>query len=452
MKLFVSYRSTDRSFVNQLVSDLEEMEHKLWYDQALEGGQNWWNNILEKIRWCDALVFVMTPRSLESTPCQREYTYANELKRHIIPVQIVKGIDLPMLPVILQERQIIDYSDRNADAILKLSRAIRNLPSPPTLPVPLPRPPEVPISPLAKFKEQIDQSNLTQDEQAAIVTQLKTYLNSDEFSSGARQLLERLRGHPALYAAIDRDIRAALSAPELPTPLTSVELRIKEPNLGLDDQNAILKQLSGYLNNPEYDAEARQLLVEFKDHPSLIAKVYKEIDNLLTMPSRLSNKYESPLISEEISNQSPEHPENNDQNQVSSVIEYLEDEELIREIEVSFMPGSIAGMMSGVLTSGLTTVASAAVRFSSKQKLQITNKRLLFLPSIIDDQKLLIPYDNIRDIRKVGKWGDPAIELTTKSGEVHRFSIVVLAGIGFGNREDLLRLIRENIVIYNSTM
>jgi hypothetical protein len=114
-------------------------------------------------------------------------------------------------------------------------------------------------------------------------------------------------------------------------------------------------------------------------------------------------------------------------------------------VQVSFIPGGIVGMVSGLWTSGITTAATVAARFTTKRKLQVTNMRLIFLPSAVDEQAIVVPYDQVRDIHKVGKWGDPAIELATKSGESHRFSIVALAGVGFGNREDLIRLIKDQI-------
>ncbi|MBZ0307211.1 MAG: toll/interleukin-1 receptor domain-containing protein, partial [Anaerolineae bacterium] len=72
MKIFVSYRSINRALVEGLISDLKDMEHEVWYDQELEGGQKWWDNILHQIRAAELLIFAMTPQSLESRPCQLE--------------------------------------------------------------------------------------------------------------------------------------------------------------------------------------------------------------------------------------------------------------------------------------------------------------------------------------------------------------------------------------------
>lgn len=117
MKIFVSYRSTDRAVVTQLVSDLADMGHDVWYDQELEGGQFWWENILDNIRTADLLVFALTPRSLELYPCQLEYNYANALRRHIIPVMLAEGVTYSLIPAVLQERQIVPYVKRDIDSV-----------------------------------------------------------------------------------------------------------------------------------------------------------------------------------------------------------------------------------------------------------------------------------------------------------------------------------------------
>ena len=192
MKIFVSYRSTDRAVVSQLVTDLAGMGHEVWYDQELEGGQLWWQNILDNIRNADLLIFALTPRSLESYPCQLEYNYANALRRHIIPVMLAEGITYSLIPAVLQERQIVPYIKRDIDSYITLNTAIRRLPPAPPLPDPPPEAPAVPISPLATAREQVTRPALSYEEQAALLYQLKGYLGHEEYDSAARGVFERL--------------------------------------------------------------------------------------------------------------------------------------------------------------------------------------------------------------------------------------------------------------------
>lgn len=38
---------------------------------------------------------------------------------------------------------------------------------------------------------------------------------------------------------------------------------------------------------------------------------------------------------------------------------------------------------------------------------------------------------------------DPAVQIRTKAGDQHEFSIVAVGGVGFGNREELISLIQR---------
>ncbi len=70
MKLFVSYGRQDEVGVEALVTDLERAGHDTWFDRHITGGQQWWDEILDRIRWCDGFLFALTPDSAASRACQ----------------------------------------------------------------------------------------------------------------------------------------------------------------------------------------------------------------------------------------------------------------------------------------------------------------------------------------------------------------------------------------------
>lgn len=210
MKVFVSYASANRPLVNDLVKDLIDMNYDVWYDQALTGGQKWWDNILEHLRWCDTVVFALTQESLDSYPCQLEYTYANALGKHIVPVVLTEGIRYRELPSVLQLRQVVDYQQRSIDSFKRLVTALRDLPETPPLPDPLPDPPKEPISPLADIRAQLTSPNLTYEQQVSILHQLKGFMDNPQYMADARSLMLRLNEHPRLFAAVMRDVEAIL--------------------------------------------------------------------------------------------------------------------------------------------------------------------------------------------------------------------------------------------------
>ena len=70
---FLSYSRDSASLVAELVADIKELGHEVWFDRELVGGKAWWDEILTAVRACDTFVFALTPRSLDSVACQRDY-------------------------------------------------------------------------------------------------------------------------------------------------------------------------------------------------------------------------------------------------------------------------------------------------------------------------------------------------------------------------------------------
>jgi predicted nucleotide-binding protein len=71
-KIFLSYSRVDLAFAQCLSSDLEKLNHTVWLDQELSGGQPWWEKILASIRGSDFFLFLLSPSSLDSQACKRE--------------------------------------------------------------------------------------------------------------------------------------------------------------------------------------------------------------------------------------------------------------------------------------------------------------------------------------------------------------------------------------------
>jgi hypothetical protein len=211
MQIFISYSSHNRAAVKSLAADLGSLGHSVWFDQELQGGQVWWDTILRRIRDCDAFVLALTNDVLNSRPCKLEYSYAYEVDRPIIPVLLASDVNITLLPVILQERQLVNYINQDKAALLALNTALTSLPPTPPLPDPLPRAPEIPVSPLVEMAEQIQQPDLSHDQQVFLFHQLKNYAENPDFTHDALALLEQLEQHPSLLAAVFRDINAYLS-------------------------------------------------------------------------------------------------------------------------------------------------------------------------------------------------------------------------------------------------
>ena len=209
--LFISYSRSNEQAVRALAGDIEALGHDVWLDHELTGGQSWWDEILRRIRACDVFVFALSPASLDSTACKREFRYAEALNKRVLPVLLADGVSINLLPPALSAIQYVDYRAPSREAALALARTVLNLPPPNPLPDPLPEPPEVPISYLTELKDQVDSSGILKfDEQAALAFRLKERLNDPEVADDVRGLMRRFRARPDLLARVAEDIDVVL--------------------------------------------------------------------------------------------------------------------------------------------------------------------------------------------------------------------------------------------------
>ena len=157
----LSYSRQSKEIVRTLADDIEALGHTVWFDQELTGGQACWDQILERVRDCEVFVFALAPEALNSTACKREYQYAADLGKPILPVLVAEGVSINLLPPALSAIQFVDYQEQDRNAAFRLAKAIYTIPPPGPLPDPLPVPPEVPISYLGGLAEQVRTTSTT---------------------------------------------------------------------------------------------------------------------------------------------------------------------------------------------------------------------------------------------------------------------------------------------------
>lgn len=86
--IFISYNRKDQSTARRLADDLRHHGYDVWMDDRIEYGGQWLNVIFEAIRDASAVVIVMSPDSEKSKWVQKEYLYAEELEKLIIPIAL----------------------------------------------------------------------------------------------------------------------------------------------------------------------------------------------------------------------------------------------------------------------------------------------------------------------------------------------------------------------------
>ena len=211
-RLFTSYSRSNQAHTKMLAGDLEDLNHMVWLDVELAGGQIWWDQILQEIRNCDIFVLVMSKASVvDSVACKREYQYSAALQKPILPVLVADDVSTSLLPSELQKIQFVDYKLRDINSIKSLARALGSLPLGHQLPNPLPPAPEPPISYLASLSNQIDRASfLDLEAQSRILIELKSSLRDPATSLDSELLLKRLRARHDLFAKIAEDIDQVL--------------------------------------------------------------------------------------------------------------------------------------------------------------------------------------------------------------------------------------------------
>ena len=124
---FVSYSVADaREFALKLYIELidEPLSVPAWIDKKeIKPGQDWDKQIVEAIRTCRSLIFVMTPDSVEDVSiCKNEWTRALKYKKPIIPILLHQDVEVPFQ---LGSRQYIDFTGEFETALVKLKKHIR---------------------------------------------------------------------------------------------------------------------------------------------------------------------------------------------------------------------------------------------------------------------------------------------------------------------------------------
>lgn len=87
-KVFISYARVNRAQVEKLVEHLGYLDCQTWIDSSLQGGQQWWEQILRKIAESDVFFPVISRDALNSTACQREFDWAEALRKPVLPVAV----------------------------------------------------------------------------------------------------------------------------------------------------------------------------------------------------------------------------------------------------------------------------------------------------------------------------------------------------------------------------
>jgi len=86
--IFISYSRKDRDKLDELVPLFRTVygNNSVWFDNDIQGGDNWWSRILQEIYKCKLFIFLVSDTSLDSEYCQKEIQEALRLSRRVLPI------------------------------------------------------------------------------------------------------------------------------------------------------------------------------------------------------------------------------------------------------------------------------------------------------------------------------------------------------------------------------
>jgi len=106
-QIFISYCHVDIQFALQLKGELERCGYIVWLDtSSIPGGDIWLEQISQGIDEAFAMISIISKNANESKWMRREYLYADEQGKDILPV-IIDGSNCPFY---MMDRQAVIYS------------------------------------------------------------------------------------------------------------------------------------------------------------------------------------------------------------------------------------------------------------------------------------------------------------------------------------------------------
>jgi WD40 repeat protein len=104
---FISYSHLDREFAARLQRALKDSGKAIWVDEAdIPSGARWAEDLKGAIEGADTFVFIVSPDSVSSEECQKELSYATELHKRIIPLNL-RSTPFADLPVSIKAIQFV---------------------------------------------------------------------------------------------------------------------------------------------------------------------------------------------------------------------------------------------------------------------------------------------------------------------------------------------------------
>lgn len=93
--IFLSYSHVDRDMLNVISSKLINDGYRIWYDDGINPGSEWSEDIAIRIEKAKIFLAFITNEYIRSENCRDELSYARENSLTIILVFLKEGVEFP---------------------------------------------------------------------------------------------------------------------------------------------------------------------------------------------------------------------------------------------------------------------------------------------------------------------------------------------------------------------
>lgn len=92
--IFISYAHTDSKNVFDIINNLQSAEYRVWYDEGIDPGTEWDENIAVHVEKCGYFIALISENYLASSNCKDELNYARELEKPRLLIYL-EDVQLP---------------------------------------------------------------------------------------------------------------------------------------------------------------------------------------------------------------------------------------------------------------------------------------------------------------------------------------------------------------------
>ncbi len=123
--LFISYSHRDTSIVYPILDALHDRKYRIWYDESCETGNDFRDELRNRIKKCEAVILFVSESSMNSPFCGMEIIVSREYNKRIYPIYLDSAPVPPAFSILLANNHHI--TPENMDRLVKAM--VRDLPA-----------------------------------------------------------------------------------------------------------------------------------------------------------------------------------------------------------------------------------------------------------------------------------------------------------------------------------